>query len=129
MSPRWRMTMRAPNGGRRPRACTDDPATPPPGTGGVSYTGGYPRIPAAFTRQELSVNTFTCPVPVMRPMGVPLNADAVQDVWNTYVVPGQADDAPPQSVEMRALMAILRAVHKGLSDAEAKLHTTAAGQS
>ncbi|WP_214429835.1 hypothetical protein, partial [Escherichia coli] len=40
----------------------------------------------------------------------------VQDVWDTFVKPGQSDDAPPQSAEMRALMGILRAVHAALED-------------
>lgn len=64
-------------------------------------------------------DTFVCPVPVMAPMGVLLNAEAVRDVWNTFVKPDQ-DAGNPQSMEMRALMAILRAMYKGLSDWEAK---------
>lgn len=60
------------------------------------------------------VDTFTCPVPLMMPFGVKVNAAMVQNVWETYVKPEQ-DAGIPQSGEMRVLMAILRAVHEGLS--------------
>jgi hypothetical protein len=62
--------------------------------------------------------TITIPVPELAPFGLPItNPNAVQDVWDTFVKPGQ-DAQVPQSVEMRALMAILRAVHQGLTDAD-----------
>lgn len=46
--------------------------------------------------------------PRMAPFGLPVGAEGVQEVWDTFVKPSQSDDAPPQSVEMRELMAILR---------------------
>lgn len=59
------------------------------------------------------------PQPKMAPFGTPLaSTAAVQEIWDAFVVPSQADDAPPQSVEMRALMAVLRAVHAGFNAAE-----------
>ena len=46
--------------------------------------------------------------PRMAPFGIPVGAAGVQEVWDAFVKPSQSDDAPPQSVEMRELMAILR---------------------
>jgi hypothetical protein len=63
--------------------------------------------------------TVTIPVPQLAPFGEPINnPDVVQEVWDTFVKPSQ-DAGELQSIEMRALMAILRAVHKGLQDAQA----------
>lgn len=58
------------------------------------------------------------PMPLVRPLDIPVSADGVLDVWDTFVKPHQAAGIPP-SVELRILMAVLRAVHKGLSDYEA----------
>ena len=58
--------------------------------------------------------TFSLPQPLIAPLGVKVTPAMVQDVWDTFVKPGQSDDAPPQSAEMRALMGILRAVHAAL---------------
>lgn len=63
--------------------------------------------------------TFNCPVPEVRPFGVKVQAKHVQDVWDAFVRPVQEGDLP-QSVEMRCLMAILRAVYSGLTTLEAK---------
>ena len=60
--------------------------------------------------------TFLLPQPIMAPIGVKVTPAMVQDVWDTFVKPGQSDDAPPQSAEMRALMGILRTVHAALED-------------
>jgi hypothetical protein len=63
--------------------------------------------------------TVTIPVPKLAPFDVPLtDPETVQEVWDTFVKPDQ-DAGIVQSIEMRALMAILRAVHKGLQDAQA----------
>lgn len=63
----------------------------------------------------MSDKTITIPVPLVAPSGFEVNDPAmVEDVWDTFVKPTQSDDAPPQSAEMRVLMAILRAVHAGL---------------
>ena len=63
----------------------------------------------------MSDKTITIPVPLVAPFGFEVNDPAmVEDVWDTFVKPAQSDDAPPQSAEMRVLMAILRAVHAGL---------------
>lgn len=64
----------------------------------------------------MSAKTIQIPMPQVAPLGIPVTADAVQEVWDAFVAPSQRDDSPPQSVEMRCLMAILRAVHRGLED-------------
>lgn len=46
--------------------------------------------------------------PTVAPFGTPISPSDVQDVWDAYVKPTQSDDAPPQSVETRVLMGILR---------------------
>ena len=56
--------------------------------------------------------------PRMAPFGLPVTADGVREVWDAFVKPSQADDAPPQSIEMRELMAILRWAHTRLSPEE-----------
>ena len=56
--------------------------------------------------------------PLVAPFGVPVTRGAVEDVWDVFVKPTQSDDAPPQSVEDRVLMAILRAVYDALPDEE-----------
>jgi hypothetical protein len=62
--------------------------------------------------------TFECPIPIVRPLGSRLDkAEYVQEVWDEFVKPEQDAEIPP-SVEMRLLMAILRAVAQGLTDAE-----------
>ena len=58
--------------------------------------------------------TFPLPQPLIAPLGVKVTPEMVQEVWGTFVKPTQSDDAPPQSIEMRALMGILRAVHAAL---------------
>jgi hypothetical protein len=63
--------------------------------------------------------TVVIPVPLLAPFMLPLNAQSVQEVWDTFVKPEQ-DAGTPQSIEMRGLMAILRAVYEGLSDAEVR---------
>lgn len=52
------------------------------------------------------------------PFGGEVTRDDVRDVWTTFVVPSQSDDAPPQSVETRVLMAILRAAYAALPPTE-----------
>ena len=54
--------------------------------------------------------------PMMMPFGTEISAKDVHDVWDLFVKPTQSDDAPPQSVEDRALMAILRWTHNKLLD-------------
>ena len=51
------------------------------------------------------------------PLGFDVTPDMVQGVWDTFVKPSQSDDAPPQSAEMRVLMAILRGVYMALAPA------------
>lgn len=57
--------------------------------------------------------SITIPTPVVAPLGIPITASAVQEVWDTFVKPDQ-DAGNLQSAEMRCLMAILRAVYAGL---------------
>lgn len=53
--------------------------------------------------------------PSVLPFGLPVtSAAAIKQVWDAFVAPSQSDDAPPQSVEMRVLMAVLRSVAAGL---------------
>lgn len=59
------------------------------------------------------------PVPLVRPLGISVTTDAVQEVWDTFIKPVQ-DRGDVQSVEDRILMAILRAVYEGLQIAEAQ---------
>ena len=62
--------------------------------------------------------SFRIPIPVMAPFGLPITRpESVQEVWDAFIKPGQ-DAHMPQSIEERALMAILRAVYKGLVDAD-----------
>lgn len=57
------------------------------------------------------------PMPVVAPLSIPLDRpEYVQQVWDAYVKPAQDADES-QSEEMRMLMAILRAVHAGLTEA------------
>lgn len=57
--------------------------------------------------------SITIPMPMVRPLGIPVTKEAVQEVWDTYVKPDQDAEVPP-SAEMRILMAILRSVYEGL---------------
>ena len=55
--------------------------------------------------------------PLVQPFGVPLDRRSyVQGVWDVFVKPLQSDDAAPQSIEDRFLMAILRAVYEALPE-------------
>ena len=60
------------------------------------------------------VNVMEIPVPIVAPFGVEVTADAVKEVWDVFVKPGQ-DAGELQSVEDRILMAILRAVYAGFT--------------
>lgn len=65
----------------------------------------------------MSTEKIEIPIPRLAPFGLALySPESVQEVWDTFVKPEQ-DAGIAQSVEMRTLMAILRAVHKGLVDA------------
>lgn len=56
------------------------------------------------------VKMMVIPVPTMFPFGTEIDLDGVKDVWDTFVEPLR--DGPP-SIELRSLMAILRAVGAG----------------
>lgn len=60
---------------------------------------------------------FKCPVPTIAPLGIEMSRDGVREVWDAFVKPKQ-DSGELQSVEDRALMAILRAVYEGLPATE-----------
>lgn len=61
--------------------------------------------------------SITIPIPRVLPFGIPVDdVGGVQEVWDVFVKPTQDDSAPPQSIEDRMLMAILRAVYVGLSE-------------
>ena len=59
-------------------------------------------------------DTVTIPWPHVRPLAIPVTPSSVQEVWDTFVKSAPEDFASPPSVEMRTLMAILRAVYAGL---------------
>lgn len=54
------------------------------------------------------------------PFGIEVTRDTVAEVWDTFVKPTQTASAPPQSVEMRALMAILRGAYAALPPTDAE---------
>lgn len=60
---------------------------------------------------------LTIPVPLVAPLGIPVTAGAVQEVWDAFVRPAQ--ERGEQSAEDRILMAILRAVYQGMTELEA----------
>lgn len=61
--------------------------------------------------------TIPIPIPRLAPFGLAISdPESVQEVWDAFVKPDQ-DAGRLQSVEMRALMAILRAVHQGMTEA------------
>lgn len=61
---------------------------------------------------------ISIPVPMVAPFGALITRpETVQEVWDAFVKPEQ-DAGTPQSIEMRLLMAILRAVYQGLTDAD-----------
>jgi len=76
--------------------------------------------PTAEPVEQPDVDSITIPVPLVAPLGVKLDKkEYVQEVWDVYVKPDQEMELP-QSSEMRMLMAILRAVYRGLQEAEEK---------
>jgi hypothetical protein len=74
-----------------------------------------------------ATDSIVIPVPLMAPFLLPLGAGAVQEVWDAFVRPDQ-DARMPQSIEMRALMAILRAVYQGMTNSELKGSGAGSGQ-
>jgi hypothetical protein len=82
----------------------------------MSTGGAEASVPA---QPSEPVAQMTIPVPVVAPFGSLIDKpEYVQEVWDAFVKPDQ-DAGVPQSAEMHLLMAILRAVHKGLSDSAA----------
>lgn len=57
--------------------------------------------------------TVIMPVPMVAPLGIPVTAEGVQDVWDTFIVTDQKTEVT-QSMEMRCLMAILRSAYVAL---------------
>ena len=64
-----------------------------------------------------STTELTVPWPMMAPFGADLGPEAVQEVWDAFVVPDQ-ERGGAQSVEMRLLMAILRSMYAGMNPIE-----------
>jgi hypothetical protein len=55
-------------------------------------------------------------IPLIAPLGLPLDKRSyMQEIWDTFVKPEQEMEIP-QSAEMRALMAVLRAVYSALPE-------------
>lgn len=98
---------------------TDTPAVvlPHAVTGGATRFALMPPLDEIVRPERITeaVPLVLMPVPRSQPFGDEVTADGVQKVWNTFCKPSQSDDSPPQSVEMRQLMAILRAVHEGMT--------------
>jgi hypothetical protein len=60
--------------------------------------------------------TMMIPVPLVMPLGWPLeNKKVVEEVWDVFVKPAQERGDLP-SIEMRCLVAILRAVYEGMPE-------------
>lgn len=59
--------------------------------------------------------TIAISAPLVAPFMTELSAGDVRAVWDSFVKPEQ-DSGIPQSVEMRCLMAILRAVFAGMTE-------------
>jgi hypothetical protein len=60
--------------------------------------------------------TITIPTPRIAPFNLPITSrETIQEVWDEFVKPDQ-EAGILQSIEMRALMAILRAVYQGLPE-------------
>ena len=59
---------------------------------------------------------FVIPHPEVAPFGGHISKTDVQAVWDAYVKPTQTDDAAPQSVETRTLMAVLRSINEGIPE-------------
>lgn len=55
--------------------------------------------------------SLVIPWPRIRPLDVPVSVEALKEAWDTIIFP-LADG--PQSVEVRVLMATLRAVYDGM---------------
>lgn len=59
---------------------------------------------------------ISIPVPQVAPLGWEVeDPEMIKGIWDTFVQP-DIDAQVPQSVEMRVLMAVLRAVYEGLSE-------------
>ena len=58
------------------------------------------------------MKTINMPIPVAAPLGVEVLPEHAKEVWDAFVKPDQ-EAGLSQSVEMRMLMAILRAFHQG----------------
>lgn len=79
----------------------------------------YPCKPDIFEATYSLTGPFpmmSIPIPLVQPTGMQVNSvGMIQEVWDTFVKPTQSDNAPPQSVEVRTLMAILRSMYAGLA--------------
>ena len=83
-----------------------------------------PTTDTTDTTEEPRPRHYVLRQPAMAPFGVLLDESAVQEVWDTYIKPGQASMAP-QSIEERALMAILRHVYAAMTGRELDRDTIA----
>ena len=60
----------------------------------------------------MSDRQIIMPVPTVAPFGTEFTPEYAQEVWDAFVKPDQ-EAGIPQSVEMRMLMALLRAFAQG----------------
>lgn len=64
-------------------------------------------------------STLTIPWPAVAPLGVRVDSRMLEETWEEFIIPLNADGRP-QSAELRVLMGSLRALYKGLLDAEGR---------
>lgn len=67
-----------------------------------------PKQPAPLPEKP----NLTIPWPRSRPLDVTISAVALEEAWNAIIAP--LANQGPQSVELRAIMAALRAVYDGM---------------
>lgn len=69
--------------------------------------------------EDHDVDTYPMPQMLVRPLMIELTKAGVQEVWDTFVKPKQ-DAGELQSIEDRALMAILRSAYIAAPEGEQK---------
>lgn len=83
------------------------------------------KLRAEWEAEQRETKVFSAQV---APLGFDVTPGMVQEVWDTFVKPGQSEDAPPQSAEMRVLMAILRGVYAALAPVPDTTNTESNGK-
>lgn len=101
------------DGGMVQRTVEQEPGVMSAGTAWLHYNKG-PLTPLDTVKARLSEHLIAIPVPRMAPFGDRvIDPSAIQEIWDAFVKPDQERQVP-QSIEMRLLMAVLRAVYEGM---------------